>query len=88
MDAERRRELEEDGYVVGEENPIEELAAECVECGQTSRGKATVWLTKDEEGNTVVRDDVSYLCRDCGEVTDRDIRVTKRGDEPWVWKDQ
>lgn len=86
MDDERREELEAEGFAVGVENPIEELTAKCVDCGETTRAMTTVWLTKDDEGNAVPKDDVSFRCSGCGEITTKDIRVTKRGDEPWIRK--
>ena len=87
MEQQRRDELEAQGFSVGIENPIDELASECVECGHTERGKVTLWLTEDDEGNAIPRDDVRCLCSGCREVTDRNVRVTERGNEPWVWKE-
>jgi len=54
------------------------MSATCLECGERSVGGCvTVWLDVGD-WRSVPRDDVSFLCSGCDEVTEQKIEILKR----------
>jgi hypothetical protein len=54
------------------------MSATCLECGDRSVGGCvTVWFDA-VDGRSVPRDDVSFLCAGCDEVTDQKIEIIER----------
>lgn len=55
------------------------MTATCTECGYKSRGGTVMpWIEVHDGGpEWSIRDDVSFLCRRCDEVSDFDIEVTE-----------
>lgn len=54
------------------------MQATCFNCGARSKGGCvTVWFNV-EDGKSVPRDDVSFKCRECGDVADQKIEVLER----------
>lgn len=55
------------------------MTATCVECGHVHEGGCVApWFDIDENGLVVPAEDVSYLCFECDEVTDREIEILDR----------
>jgi predicted RNA-binding Zn-ribbon protein involved in translation (DUF1610 family) len=55
------------------------MNATCDNCGYVSRGGTVMpWIEVHDGGpEWSVRNDVSFLCRGCGETTDQEIEVTE-----------
>lgn len=52
------------------------MTATCTECGYESCGGTVMPWINVHDGKWSVRDDVSFLCRECDEVKDFDVEVT------------
>jgi len=61
------------------------MSATCVECGERSVGGCVAVWFDIVDGRSVPRDDVSFLCPGCDEVTEQKIEILKR--RPGVGRD-
>jgi len=54
------------------------MAATCLECGKKSVGGCVPPWLDVVDGRSVPRDDVSFLCFGCDEVTEKKIKILNR----------